>query len=210
MSRESLWIFSGRVPPLNDASHANDSGIPPNKLAFGGEIVPGEHIAHFYSDEHVFLNTLMRFIDRGLMTGEGVIVIATRKHLRAVEERLSAFTIGMVAHRHTEAYITIDADEALDKFMVKDWPDEQLFLAFVMQLVDRASARGRRVRAFGEMVALLLARGNGAATVRMEYLWNKVCKAQALSLFCAYPTAEFARATSPSMTEICAAHSRIV
>lgn len=134
------------------------------------------------------------------MMGEGVIVIATREHLRALDENLSAFTVGMATNRLTDAYITIDAHEALGKFMVDRWPDDELFLEFVMGLVSRASARGRRVRAFGEMVALLWAQGNTAATVRLKYLWNRVCKLKSLPLFCAYPKAGFTQeAQLPSL-----------
>ncbi|MBV9887540.1 MAG: MEDS domain-containing protein [Acidobacteria bacterium] len=182
------------------------SNLPRN---FSGEIGPGEHIAQFYADEAILLDALIRFVDRGLMTGEGVIVIATRAHLRAAEDRLGKFTIGMAMHRLTETYVTFDADEALDKFMVKGWPDEELFLKFVSGLLSRASSGGRRVRAFGEMVALLLAQGNVAATVRLEHLWNRVCKRNRLPLFCAYPSAGFTE-TSASLGKICAAHSRII
>ena len=107
-----------------------------------------------------------------------------------------------------EAYVTIDAHEALRRFVVNGWPDEELFLEFVTGLMHRASAGGRRVRAFGEMVALLLAQGNAAATVRLEYLWNKICRLKSLSLFCAYPQTGFTEASA--LAEICAAHSRII
>ena len=174
------------------------------------EKVPHCHEVQFYPDDGVLLDTLVRYVGRGLMAGEGVIVIATREHLRALEENLSAFTIGMATNRLTDAYIAIDAHEALAKFMVNRWPDDELFQEFVMGLVRRASARGRRVRAFGEMVALLWAQGNTAATVRLEYLWDNVCKLKSLPLFCAYPKAGFNQETSASLAEICAAHSRII
>ncbi len=190
-----------------------DSPCPCDQPAirtFRGEIAPSEHIAQFYEDDGVFLDTLVRFVDKGLIAGEGVIVIATPEHLRALEEHLSEFTISMAMNRLTDAYIAIDAREALARFMVNRWPDDELFLEFVMDLVNRASARGRRVRAFGEMVALLWAQGNTAATVRLEYLWNTVCKLKSLPLFCAYPKAGFSQKTSASLAEICAAHSRII
>lgn len=177
---------------------------------FRGEIAPSEHIAQFYRGDAVFRDTLFQFVDRGLMKGEGVIVIATREHLRALEQSLSEFMIGMATNRLTEAYIAIDAHEALGKFMVQGLPDEGLFLEFVMDLVGRASASNRRVRAFGEMVALLWAQGNTVATIRLEYLWNRVCKLKSLSLFCAYPRAGFAEEASACLAEICAAHSRII
>jgi hypothetical protein len=177
---------------------------------FWGEIAPGEHIAQFYEHDGVLLDTLVRFVDRGLMMGEGVIVIATRERLRALEESLSAFMFGMAANRLTEAYITVEAHEALGKFMVNNLPSDQLFLEFVMDLVHRASAHGRRVRAFGEMVALLWAQNNPAATVHLEYLWNGVCKQKGLQLLCAYPKAGFNQGASGSLAEICAAHSRTI
>jgi len=175
-----------------------------------GEQPPHCHEVQFYSDDAVLLDSLVRYVDQGLMAGEGVIVIATREHLRALEEHLRGFTIGMATNRFTDAYITIDAHEGLAKFMVNRWPDDELFLEFVMGLVRRASARGRRVRAFGEMVALLWAQGNTTATVRLEHLWNSVCKRKSLPLFCAYPKTGFNQEASKSLAEICAAHSRII
>jgi hypothetical protein len=46
---------------------------------------------------------------------------------------------------------------------------------------------------FGEMVALLWARGQAAATVRLEHLWQQFCKEHAFSVFCAYPKAGFTK-----------------
>jgi len=60
------------------------------------------------------------------------------------------------------------------------------------------------------MTLLLLARGDTAATVRLEYLWHRVCQSQAYSLFCGYPKAGFTEDPSKSIAEICAAHSRII
>jgi MEDS: MEthanogen/methylotroph, DcmR Sensory domain len=127
-----------------------------------------------------------------------------------LDDRLNATGVNVDMSRLTEQYITVDAEEALSRFMIKRWPDDHLFLEFVMGLIDRAVADGRRVRAFGEMVALLWARGETAATIRLEYLWNSVCKTQKFSLFCAYPRTGFTEDSSKSMAEICAAHSRII
>jgi hypothetical protein len=40
----------------------------------------------------------------------------------------------------------------------------------------------RRVRAFGELVALLWARGDVAATVRLEFLWRQIWQKQTFSV----------------------------
>ena len=65
----------------------------------------------------------------------------------------------------------------------------------------RAPAKSdvRRVRAFGEMVAVLWARGDQAATVRLEHLWHNLCQRHEFSLFCTYPKAGFTRNVSESI-----------
>jgi hypothetical protein len=177
---------------------------------FWGEIAPCEHIAQFYEHEGVLLDSLGGFIGGGLKAGESVIVIATAQHLKSLEEQLRASGVDVATARSQDQYITLLAEEALAKFMVNQWPDDRLFSDLVTELIMRARARGRRVRAFGEMVALLWARGDHAATIRLEYLWHQICQSQAFSLFCAYPKTGLTEDTSKSMSQICAAHSRVI
>ena len=95
--------------------------------------------------------------------------------------------------------------------MVRGWPDEELFQEVITGVLQRAQGSGRRrVRAFGEMVALLWSRGEVAATVQLEHLWNRLCQQEGFSLFCAYPTVGFTQEMSKSVGEICAAHSQIM
>jgi MEDS: MEthanogen/methylotroph, DcmR Sensory domain len=180
------------------------------KPIFWGEIAPCEHIAQFYDHDGVLLDTLAGFVRGGLKAGESVIVIATREHLQALDDRLNSTGVNVAMTRLLDQYITVVAQEALDTFMVKQWPDDRLFFELVMGLINRARAGGRPVRAFGEMVALLWARGDTAATIRLEHLWNKISKEQLFSLFCAYPKTGFTEEASKSVAEICAAHSRII
>jgi hypothetical protein len=158
----------------------------------------------------VLLDSLVGFIGGGLKAGESAIVIATPEHLRVLEERLAASSVDVATARSQDQYITLEAEEALARFMVKQWPDDILFSDFVTDLIERARVKGRRVRAFGEMVALLWARGDEAATIRLEYLWHQICQSQKFSLFCAYPKTGFTEDPSKSIDQICAAHSRII
>ncbi|HZS45790.1 MAG TPA: MEDS domain-containing protein [Blastocatellia bacterium] len=169
---------------------------------FWGEIAPSEHVATFYEDDEVLLDTLSGFVGGGLKVGDAAIVIATSSHLKALSDRLKGDGIDVGAAESQDQYIPLNAEEALAKFMVKQWPDDELFAALVTELIARASRNDRRVRAFGEMVALLWARGDQAATVRLEYLWNKLCRSQAFSLFCAYPKAGFTQDTADSLNDI--------
>lgn len=181
-----------------------------NPSIFWGEIAPCEHIAQFYASDGDLIQALTGFVANGLNTGEGAIVIATPEHLRALNRRLDEQGVDLQSAVVEDRYITLDAETALGSFMVKNWPDDQLFAEMVTRLLRRAGAGGRRVRAFGEMVALLWARGEAAATVRLEHLWNQFCRSYGFSLMCSYPKAGFTKDPGKSLAEICAAHSQIV
>lgn len=172
-----------------------------------GAISPCEHIVHIYEDDQDLLQTLEEFIVGGLRTGESVIAIATAEHLAELNERLNAYGVDVAQRR--KYYTCVEAGEALSRFLVDGWPDEELFTEFVNDLVERASSDGRRVRAFGEMVAILWAAGNPRATIRLEQLWNKFCHNGAFPLLCAYPKNGFPE-KSASIKEICAAHSKVI
>jgi hypothetical protein len=177
---------------------------------FWGEIAPRDHFVQIYEDNAVFLDTLEGFVGGGLRSGDGVIVIATPGNLQALEDRLMGQGIDIPAARSQDQYIPLEADKTLSQFMISGWPDDELFKRVVTELITRARREGRRVRAFGEMVALLWARGDQAATVRLEYLWQGLCNTEAFSLFCAYPKSGFTEDAAASINLLCETHSKVV
>jgi hypothetical protein len=177
---------------------------------FWGEIAPCEHAVQIYEDADVFIDSLEGFVAGGLRAGDGVVAIATREHLAVLQERLIASGFDLEAARASDQYLDLDAAETLSQFMVKEWPDEALFENLVTGVLARAGAGGRRVRAFGEMVAMMWARGHIGATVRLEHLWHALCQKKAFSLFCAYPRSGFTQNADESMREICDVHSRVI
>jgi hypothetical protein len=182
----------------------------PQAQAFWGEIAPCDHLVQIYEDELAFVDVLSGFVAGGLKAGDATIVIATEAHRQALDKRLEACGIDVPAARALDSYISLDAAETLGRFMVEDWPDEERFKNTVSGLLSRAGAHGRRVRAFGEMVALLWARGHCAATVRLEYLWSRFCEQERFSLLCAYPQSGFTADAADSIRQICDAHSHVL
>lgn len=85
---------------------------------FWGEIAPCEHLVQIYAEQGVFLDSLEGFVAGGLLANEGVIVIATKAHLIALEQRLWARGLDLSAARERDQYIPLDATEALSKFLV--------------------------------------------------------------------------------------------
>ena len=177
---------------------------------FWGEMAPCEHLVQIYEDDSLFLDTLEGFVADGLLSGEGVVVIATHSHLSALHRGLLRRDPKIARAMRGDQYLALDAEAMLSMFMVNGWPDDALFNKFVTDILKRGMKGGRRVRAFGEMVAILWAQGNCGATVRIEHLWHKLCKEQDFMLFCAYPRVGFTRDTQESIQEICDTHSRVI
>ena len=142
--------------------------------------------------------------------GDAAIVIATPAHRRELDRRLIEMGLDVAAARSSDQFISLDAEETLARFLVNGWPDEDFFAAVVDDLLGRARRDGRNVRAFGEMVAVMWAKGFQGATVRLEHLWQHLCQREAFSLFCAYPRAGFTENPSDWIARICDAHSKVV
>jgi hypothetical protein len=174
------------------------------------EIAPSEHIAQFYPDDAVLIDSLTGFVGGALNTGESTIIIATPRHLQLLERRLVDTDVDLVGAILEDRYIALDAEATLASFMVDGWPDDERFSSLMNRLLRRATVKNRRVRAFGEMVALLWGRGETAATVRLEQLWNNLCQSQSFSLFCAYPRKACTKEPQGTLDEICSAHSRVI
>jgi hypothetical protein len=175
---------------------------------FWGEIAPNQHLVQIYDDEGSFLNSLEGFAGSGFLAGDSVILIATGDHLKALNQRLMLHGFNINKLISEDRYLPLDADETLENFMIDGHPDEKRFMKLADGIVKRARKEGgRKVRAFGEMVAILSSRGNSAATMELENLWNKFCDKEPLTLFCAYPRNCM---TSTAKQHICSAHSKIV
>ncbi len=70
---------------------------------------------------------------------------------------------------------------------------------------------GRRVHAFGEMVALLWASGNREGAIRVEELWNELGRVHRFALFCAYPIVGFDQESdAASLLGVCSCHGRVI
>ena len=177
---------------------------------FWRDLAPCDHLVQVYSNEGVLLDSLEGFVAGGIAEDDAVIVIATLAHRQELARRLKARGIDVAAAKASGCYQPLDAQATLAEFMLDGWPNDDRFHALIERLLAQPRREGRRVRAFGEMVALLWADGHKGATVRLEYLWHKLCEVERFSLLCAYPKSGFKKDPVASLHDIFAAHSRVI
>jgi hypothetical protein len=168
------------------------------------------HFVQFYEHDEVLVENVCRMALRGLEDNGSAVLVATEEHRTAIAARLGQLGLKIDELAASGRLVTLDADETLEKFLVDNWPDDALFHEVVGGVIARAAERSETkfVLAFGEMVALLCARGNSKAALRLEQLWNDLAKAHKFSLLCAYPLSTFKNDfDGATLLQVCAQHS---
>lgn len=175
--------------------------------SFWREMRDGDHVCQVYDDELRFLDSLTGFIGHGLWNGEAAVVIASPAHVAGLEQRLRLTGLDLAHLRADDRFITLSPETTLAQFMLDSWPDGELFVRTISAIVARARGAGRPVRGFGEMVALLWERQQYAATVRLEFLWQRLIERERLQVLCSYPSRSFRRGPAASRQEIADNHT---
>lgn len=190
---------------------SQSSALSVDEISFDAALVapdPCDHLLELYEDDAALVDALEQFAASGLGAGDGVVVIAREEHLRALQFRLGTRDT-FLEELQREQYLPVDAEKLLGEFMDDGWPDSARFHAVVHDLLSRARGQGRNIRAFGEMVAVLWERGEEAAVVRLEQLWQRLCRSEGFVLLCAYPAAGFAAGNPHAAREVRDTHTRL-
>ncbi len=174
-----------------------------------------EHVVQFYADDNFFLDVLSRFVGGALATGEAALVIATAAHQAELERRLSARGLDTAKAKLQARYLVLDAGELLERITVNGSLSETRFNEIVGRVLKQAetatAGKERRIAVFGELVALLWARGRQQDAIRVEQLWNELAQTHSFSLLCAYPIVGFNNETHVEpFLKICGHHSGVV
>ena len=170
------------------------------------------HLVQLYRGDDFLIGAAQRYVGAALGAGDAAVVLATEPHRRALEERLRGDGIDLDAARAEGAYVPLDAEASAARLLVGGRPDRARFEALVVGALEAAAGGGkRRVRAFGEMVALLWADGRRDATLRLEELWEELARQLPFTLVCAYPLAAFrSDAEARAFLPICALHDEVL
>jgi PAS domain S-box-containing protein len=198
-------LESPPTPP--EAKIAPGSSAAANRLSANGS----EHLVQFYEDAAFLEKRVSEFVGTGLEGGEVGILIATPEHRTGIEQRLSERGIDVATLTKQGRYFSFDARETLSLFRTKDSVDGERFNRVIGEVVAKAAKGGRRVRAFGEMVAILAAENNCEAAIKLEGMWNELSQKHTLWLLCGYPMQELCNtANGEAFRHICHAHSTVL
>lgn len=166
------------------------------------------HFVRFYDDSDTLLDEVASFLERALRARGRGIVIATGAHTDALRRRLDELARAEGRAPPPSSDIAwLDAETTLTRLMAGGWPDRARFEYEIGRVVAEACAGGTPVHAFGELVALLCARGRYDAALHLERLWNELARKLDFSLFCAYPWTLFPAADAAhAFRQVCAEH----
>jgi PAS domain S-box-containing protein len=173
------------------------------------------HSVQFYEEESSLLEGLIQFIGAAVLAGDSALVIAKKSHREGLTELLNRRGFDLTRATNEGRFLSLDAAEILEKFVVQGDLDATRFGQVVGDLIDGLAAAGdggdRRVAVYGDMVALLFSDGQPEGAIRLEQLWNQLAETHTFQLHCAYPLNQFSlERHGKALLEICAEHSHIV
>lgn len=166
--------------------------MSPKAIALLSNPHPCGHIVYPYTDEALIAQAVTLYATAGIKNGEGVILVATPAHLHAIDHRLTAYeNLDTTALLASGQLMYREADDMLTRFMVDNVPDEKRFKDIFRKAIEKTQAAVTKngqpglVRAFGEMVSILLADSVQNAEL-LESYWDDLIKEYSISLLCSY------------------------
>jgi anti-sigma regulatory factor (Ser/Thr protein kinase) len=177
------------------------------------DILPGarDHVVQFYDEESELARSVGGYLTRAVRAGDASVVIATPAHRNAFQAELSAAGIDLNDADREGAIVWLDAVTTLRRLMPQGRIDPEAARAALAAIVREAANRGREVRAYGEMVALLWDDGDVLSAIELEKLWNELADEFGFSLWCAYHGNSLAvHEHADELREVCHLHTSVV
>jgi MEDS: MEthanogen/methylotroph, DcmR Sensory domain len=177
--------------------------MPESSLVRSGHF----HAVRFYEDSAALSRIVADFLAEGIRSGQPALIIATRAHQESILARLRELSLDSGEAMARGDLFLADAADLLASFMVDGMPDGERFIGVTTDLLERI-ARGRVVRAYGEMVDVLWQAGMHAAAIRLEMLWNQLANSAEFSLLCGYSMGHFYK--DAAYDDICSQHTHTI
>ncbi len=172
------------------------------------------HAVQIYSDLDELAGSAAAFLANGFDAGEPAIVVATAEHTSLFLEKLALAGWDEARIDREACLRLVDAASTLEAIMDGgSSPSRAAFERIIGGAVDEVARKvpGREVRAFGEMVDILVQRGAPKAAAELEELWNDLARTRRFSLLCGYELDLFDReAQVGTLPAVCGAHTHVL
>ncbi len=186
-----------------------------DQLTVAGKVLPAARSYHgvgFYPDDASLLEHYAPFAEGVLNAGKVLIVLGIDSRRPSLERKLKSRGINIDRLAREGRYCWWDVADAIEKLLVKDWPDEKQFWRVIPPLIQQAAAASTaehpRVALWGECAPTLWREGKTEAAIRLEQLWDEFVRAYGVDTLCAYPSSGSLQDQRSSVFQkICAAHS---
>lgn len=170
-----------------------------------------DHFVQFYEEDAYLVQSVTDFVAHALTTGDIALVVATAAHRQEIEESLSERGLDVEEAKSTRSLVVLDASQTLDQFIVDGKIDPERFQEVVASQVRALASGGRRLKAFGEMVAILAARDEVDTALELECLWSELTHAHPFTIFCAYPMKALGGVGRATLFDrICQTHTHVI
>lgn len=151
------------------------------------------HLLQFFRTDERFIAAVGEFLREGLMKGDTCIAVLAAEHRASVEAKLTEAGMDPSVLSAEYRYIPIDAGTTLAAlYDPRTGFDRERFHENLGLLIRQAAARGQPVRLCGEMVQLLIDRGQVTAAIQLEELWNELSRHHNFRLLCMYQASALA------------------
>lgn len=169
-----------------------------------------DHAVLFYDRAVHAVEALADYVAEGLRLDEAVVAVLTPPHAHALRAALVAGGSDPDRAAADGRLVVLDAATTLQTFLVDGVPDGDLLADGVGTLITALTADGRKVRAAGEMVAVLWAEGNITGALALENAWNELADPLGFALLCPYPSTVLEHGALGSVGRLCALHTDVV
>ena len=172
-----------------------------------------DHVVHFYDEQEALLQSVASFLAGGLLRGAPALVIMMPERALALKQRLGQMGVDVRRALETRQLALHDSVGMIERILVDGMPSEQRFRELVGAPVASMKEiwRPLHLLAFGDMVDVLIARGQNEATIELERLWDDLAHRVGFSLYCAYDAKRFRQDSERATFDaICRHHGTIM
>ena len=164
-----------------------------------------------YAELDELAESVVGYLATGFAVGEPAVVIATADHQETFVNALEGAGWDAAMLREAGLLLMLDAEETLASLFEDGGLSAAAFERVVGGVIDTTAERfpERRIRAFGEMVDLLTARGAFGLAAELEELWNQLARTRRFSLLCGYRLDVFDCASQQLLPAVCGAHTHV-